>query len=201
MTATEPGTDGCPTADRILDAVQGKASPGVNRAIADHAATCPACFTAWRMAREYVGDASRTAAWPTSTWARVAGIAASVLIAIGIGAPMLMHDAVVPAPVPTVRAVPSGGVRPVTPEGAVLSRDRFVLQWTAGPDGSRYDVRVTDRTLERVAAAQGLDKPEFTVPGDALRSVASGGALLWQVELVQPDGRRTSSSTFSVRVK
>ena len=86
-------------------------------------------------------------------------------------------------------------------EGEALAADRFILRWSPGPEGTRYDVRVTDRRLEHLARAVSLERPEYTVSAAVLAGLEPGSVVLWQVEMVLPDGRRFASRTFATRLE
>ena len=82
-----------------------------------------------------------------------------------------------------------------------LSRETFRLRWTPGPQGSRYQVRVTTEDLRVLATAEDLTVPEYLVEPDRLASLSPGARVLWQVDVVLPSGERASSQTFVARVK
>ena len=48
---------------------------------------------------------------------------------------------------------------------------------------------------------RGLREATLTVPPDALRDVAPGTEVLWQVDVVHADGTRERSATFSVTLR
>ena len=83
----------------------------------------------------------------------------------------------------------------------MLSVREAVLRWSAGPEGARYDVRVTDTALRAIAGAAALSEPEYQVPLESLADLADGDRILWQVETVLPDGSRSTSETFSARIR
>ena len=82
-----------------------------------------------------------------------------------------------------------------------LSRSDFLLRWTAGPSDSRYNVTVTAEDLTPIADATALTEPEFTVPESSLATLTAGEIIIWQVETVTPDGRRTQSLAFLTRIE
>jgi hypothetical protein len=82
-----------------------------------------------------------------------------------------------------------------------LPADAFVLRWTAGIEGARYDILVTDRRLTMIAEASSLSVPEYTVPTENLAEVESGDVVLWQVESHHPDGRKVTSPTFATQLE
>jgi len=83
--------ESCPDAERIWDTVTGVASPADARAVVLHAASCGACATALRLAREIVAgmpSGARNRSAPRAWAPRAALIAASLLIA-AVGAWLL----------------------------------------------------------------------------------------------------------------
>jgi hypothetical protein len=87
---------------------------------------------------------------------------------------------------------------PVSRVTGSLTRDRFLLRWSAGPRESTYVLRLTTADLVPLLVEQDLTRPEFMVPAAALKDVASGAQLLWQVEVQLPNGERIASETFVV---
>ena len=55
--------------------------------------------------------------------------------------------------------------------------------------------------MNHIAGAISLTEPEYQVPVEALSDLANDALVLWQVDIVLADGSRSTSSTFSVRVK
>jgi hypothetical protein len=202
--------DHCPEPATILQAVLGELSVTQNRSVADHAAVCPPCTVAWRLAREYAAEAEfegRTAAeadyvprrtgLPVLRWLPAAAIVAAVTLTMVVLVPWPWKES--PAP-PVLRSLEYETIESLVPDGSTLPTDGFVLRWTPGPDGARYAVRVTDRRLDHLAETASLDRPEFTVPESALAALAPGSLVLWQVEMILPDGRRLASMTFATRL-
>jgi hypothetical protein len=82
-----------------------------------------------------------------------------------------------------------------------LPRDNFVLRWSGGPPGARYDLTVTTSELEPLILVRGLERPEYRIAPDRFVGLASGARVLWRVEARTPDGGTISSSTFAVSVE
>ena len=76
-----------------------------------------------------------------------------------------------PPPGDEFRASPAFVVESLVPADAALPRDAFRLRWTPGPEGSRYQVRVTTEDLQVLATAADLTAPEFV--GRACRAFAA----------------------------
>jgi len=64
-----------------------------------------------------------------------------------------------------------------------------------GPDGTSYDLIVTDGELEILSTVKGLKEPEYTVPKGTIP--ASADELFWRVTARLPDGGSVSSETFT----
>jgi hypothetical protein len=96
------------------------------------------------------------------------------------------------------RSGPVAEIQSLIPETTPLARGELVLRWSAGPQGSIYDVHVTTESFAPVATAEGLDRPEWRVPEEQLAAIAGGTRLLWRVDALLPDGRRAESPTFFV---
>jgi len=194
----------CPTPDAIWAAVHAAAPSREARAIVEHLATCPSCAADWRLAMR--SPERPRAAEPAKAdrpgWMRfpqlvpLAAAAAVLLAMIGLW--------LVPGPEqapPDYRQPERAELESLIADGAVLEISSFALRWSPGPAGSRYAVRVSDRRLRRLAGAEALLEPSYRVPPDALSGLACGDLVLWQVEVVLPDGRRFVSETFTARLK
>jgi hypothetical protein len=192
-----------PSGDDLWAAVRGELGAERRRAIVDHTAACAACAEAWRLAVEMAPEGipavvPRVArARPAFHW--LAPLAAAAAVAVAVGAGLWQWRA--PGSVPAYRGGGAGEVQSLVGDGEALPRDDFRLRWSAGPEGSRYDLRVTTESLEVVADAAGLAETSYVVPPSALSAVPSGGRVLWRVEVAPPDGGRTASRTFVTRVR
>ena len=192
------GTD-CFDAERILDVVLGKRPASERRALADHAAGCAECAAAWRLAREYAKEARLSSAPARTLPWRWIGAAAALLV-LALAAPLVMQR-LSPGGAPALRSVGHEAIESLTPSDRPLPADAFELRWSAGPEGTRYDLRVMETDLEKIAGARALQAAEYTVPAEALAGIEPGTTLLWQVDATFPDGRRISSETFAVRLE
>ena len=79
---------GCPPASRLWDAQQGDVPPEEARRLMDHAASCPSCAQAWRLARELDEGAATETSPQHSVWPRARSIlamAAMALLALAAG--------------------------------------------------------------------------------------------------------------------
>jgi hypothetical protein len=190
----------CPASDRILDAVLGRAPRSAARDLAEHAATCPACAVAWRFARDYAVDSDllpRHAIRPR--WRPLA--AAAALVAIVLVGTLWIGRGVLRGPAESgYRTLPYETIESLIGEGP-LPADAFVLRWTGAGEGVRYDVRVTDTRLTEIIEARSLSLTEYAVPVEVLVGFESGDIVLWQVEVRRPNGSKTVSPTFAVRLE
>lgn len=206
----EGATPDCPTAETIWDAASGALPPSEVGRLGEHAAACRACTAVWReatiLARAAAGGVEVPAprhilparmgiAWPV-----FAALAATLLLAVvavclsQLNPPPAGEGAV-------LREPEARSVRSLLPEAVSIARDEFRLRWTEGKAGARYRVQVTTQDLDLLAEARDLGGPEYLVPVAALRDVASGDTVLWQVEAVEPDGSYVTSPTFLARLR
>lgn len=200
----------CPAVERIWAAAGDELPHGEFRDLVEHAASCPACAAAWRLARDLATEdrpaeapapipEARTE--PVWRWRRFAPVAAAAA-AIALVAVLVAYRAPWrPAPVSPYRTQKAATIRSLIPDDAVLSRRDCALRWSPGPAGATYNVRVTDADLAPLASAVRLDREQFAVPEAALARVASGQRILWQVVAVLPGGREVVSPTFAVRIE
>ena len=203
--STEEGTPHtCVSAERIWMAVRGELS---SREVADivlHTSTCGACAEVWRLAHQVSPDAPQiaprsSAVWK-SPWVLGPGIAAAAVLLVGVildRPPRFSAD----TGQSQYREAGTGEVQPLVPDGATVRRDDLVLRWSPGAAGTRYDVRVMTEDLHPVATSYGLVSPELKIDPSAVSSYSAGTRLLWQVVVIPPDGPRTTSPTFIVKLQ
>ena len=187
-------TDDCPPPERIWHAVRGDLSPAETRTVIGHTAVCASCAEAWRLARSMEPPAEAAPAAPGRGRQRWAAAAAALLLAAGLSWQLLDRG-----PGPIERGEPPE-IESLVPEGASLPRRAFLLEWSPGPEGARYDLLVTTPELEVVVRWRRLEEPRYRVPAAKLRGLGDGAELLWRVEMVLPDGRHVASPAFRVRV-
>lgn len=196
--------DDCPEADHLVLSGRGELNPSDDEAIVLHIADCTACAAAWRIARD-VGPARVPAVHPAArkttlqrTWVRVAAAAAMLLVVSSAGWYLMAPDRENPT---VYREQEDELLRSLLVEDEALPRDRFLLRWSAGPEGTAYDVLVTSERMEPLSRGLGLDRPEFQVSEGELGALEPGSRVLWQVTALLPDGRRIESHTFFVRIE
>jgi hypothetical protein len=188
--------------ERIWLAVSGELPADERRELIERMASDPASAEAWRVAHQ-LWLASQ--GWvepviaPTPTrrwWSPRLAAAAALLIATTVGVVALLNR----PPVDEFRASTAYTVQSLVAADA-LPRGEFRLRWTPGPEGSRYQIRVTTDELRVLATAADLADAELVVAPDALRSLPDGATVFWQVDVSLPTSERIASPTFAVRVR
>jgi hypothetical protein len=189
---------GCPPATDLWSALRGELSPESRRALVDHTSSCGACAEAWRLAADVNRD-------PISTqrpWTRtLAPLAAAAALVLALGSGFWLWRAPGPVEAPGFRGGDAPVIRSLVREDAALPRQNFRLRWSPGPEGSRYDVRVTTDSLQVLAGGPRLAEPSYLVPEGALAPLPKDSKILWRVEAVLPDGERVASPTFVTRLE
>lgn len=193
----------CPPSETLWRSARGELEQGEEDRVLLHLGECSACAAAWRMARdlaEEAADARQAPArrWRSSLWVPLAAAAALIVVVISIGLLSLVDEE---APAPVYRAGESDWLKPDLPSGQALPRDRCLLRWSAGPQGTTYQVRVTTETLDLLARGRRLERAEFLVPASALEGLPPGASILWQVTARLGDGRTVDSETFVSRIE
>jgi hypothetical protein len=194
-----PGPD-CPDPVRLWDATRGDLPPADAQAVILHTVECPSCAEAWRLARELRADVDPRRDVARTQWLGGALPLAAALVAVLLaGGVVLREDRGTVAS--RYRDQDRPGLHAQTDEGRPLPRASFVLRWSSFGEGARYDLRVATSELAVVYRARGLVATNHHVPADALAGLPSGTRLLWQIEASAPDGTRTTSPTFVVRMR
>ncbi|AMY09085.1 hypothetical protein LuPra_02296 [Luteitalea pratensis] len=192
--------------ERIWLAISGELPPEERRALVDQMATTPAYAEAWRVAHEMWRASQGTAAeaadtpvrhYPRRWTAPWVAAAAVLLVGTTIGLVSLREQ----QSVDKFRSSPGYVIESRVPDAGALPREAFRLQWAAGPEGSRYRVRVTTEDLVVLATAADLAAAEFSVAATQLSELPPGTTVLWQVDAYLPDGERVTSRTFVTHVR
>jgi hypothetical protein len=190
------GGQACPEAVALWSSAQADLPRGEDAAVIRHIGECTACGLAWELARELSPvreQPERVRSW-TKGWRSLAAAAAVLLAATAL---FLLVPSDVESPSrPVYRDGATAWLSSELPEDQPLPRDGTVLRWTAGPDGTTYDVGVTSESLQPLARAWRLDKPEFRLDPDDLVAIEAGGRVLWRVTAHLPDGDTVVSMTF-----
>jgi hypothetical protein len=199
-----PGS--CPSDDELWASASGELNPAANEAVILHLARCSECSSIWRLAREMLpadhlsqpSVVSIENRRRSQRWLRVLlpAAAAAILIGVGLSTGLFLRND--PASPPVYRQQDSDATILASPETRTLPRDSCRLRWSAGPDGTRYDVIVTDGELEILATVKGLGQPEYALPEEKIPNFTR--ELFWRVTAHLPDGRKLSSETFTTRI-
>jgi len=192
--------DDCPPADAIWRARSGDLDATARRVLIDHTAACAECAEAWRVAGDLGAGEGLAAARPDPrAWLRTAGLAAALLLALGLvvwrqsrGRLQGMDE---------YRDGAALAIRTLTPEDRPQPRSGLSLRWTPGPAGTTYDVSLTTEELLPVARARDLAEPRFDVPAAATGRLPAGATLVWRVVARLPDGSLVTSPAFVVRLE
>ncbi len=195
----------CPPPDRLWATAVGESTAEERREVIAHMATCGSCAAAFRLARGLVQEEASTQAPPEpirlvrEPWVRWSvGLAAAAALVATLTPLGWWHQT------PQYRGDRDGEIRSLIRDGAEgtpLPREKAELRWTAGPPGSRYEVRVLTRDGQEVAVESGLERPQYTIPPSALSRLPPGTLLYWQAKMLSPDGVSTQSKTFSIRLE
>jgi hypothetical protein len=191
-----PSAGDCPAPESIWAAAVGDADVATVHRVVEHTATCAACAEDWRLARGVAESGGIRAAAGPVLGAHFVPLAVAACLVIAAGAGIYLARG--PVAERDFGAVSVGRfeIRPSIPEGATLPREGFVLRWSAGPEGTEYDLRVVDEDGNAIAVEPGLDRSEYQVPARALRELPAGAKILWRVEASLPGGTRSTSPTF-----
>jgi hypothetical protein len=202
------GREACPAAETLAAAAAGELADDARETVLEHVARCGDCaeelralasLTPWAQAAAAALEPARAGTdAPPPLWGRrwPVWVAAAV---VALGLPLAWWAQRTPAP-HSMRAQPSPAIRSLLPESAALPRARSLLRWTEVAPGARYSVRVLSKDLRPLAGAEGLERPEYLVPAEALQSVPPGGEIVWSVEARSRDGLRVASPTFINRL-
>jgi hypothetical protein len=192
----------CPGAETIWDAVHSRLSADETSGVVDHIAVCPSCAADWRIAmrsdqRDVAG--SVVAMKPRRTTLRWTALAAAATVIMAALLVTVFRDR--DPGVPVYRTGDEARIESLIPEDHVLSREAATLRWSPAGKDALYSVEVGTLELVPLASAHDLKATEFTVPSEALRSVAAGESIVWQVEASLPDGRHVASEAFITRIE
>lgn len=193
----------CPSDEELWASASGELSQAANETVILHLAQCSECSSIWRLGREILPEDHLSGASVvsiedrrrSSLWRRVLlpAAAAAVLIGVGLSTGLFLKND--PTSTPVFRNQGNDYKILPSPEAKSLPRSACNLRWSSGPDGTRYDLIVTDGELEILSTVKGLNEPEYTVPQGQIP--ASTEELLWRVTAHLPDGGSVSSETFT----
>jgi hypothetical protein len=190
----------CPSPETLWLSGRDELDSAENEEVVLHMAECTACASAWKLARELAPAAEVTPfrvapRKPTRTrWSRLAA-AAVIVMAVSASAVLFWPPERDDAPV--YREQNEYRLDSVMAEETPLAREQFTLSWSPGPEGTIYEVLITDERLETLHRAYSLDQPRYQVPEAALARLKSGERVFWQVIAQLPDGRWVVSDSYS----
>ena len=202
----ETAPEGCPDTETLWASAAGELDSAADEALILHLARCPQCSSVWRLARE-MGAAGGV---DDGTVVSIEGVrrskfskrrvvlafAAAVLIGVGLSTVMYDHRDVVGPPV--YREQREDFSVSDSSEIPVMSRTDCRLRWKAGPDGSTYDLVVTDENLDVLVSIKNLSDPEYRIDPEDL---PPSGEIFWRVTVHSPDGEVRSSETLTTRIE
>lgn len=194
---------GCPDPERIWEAVHANLAPSAARELVGHVAACPSCAADWRIAMRSDrrsaarGLPSRRAVSP-ARFALLAAAASILLAALLVTATRFGDPA---GAMPVYRAGDGSTIESLLPGDLALPRGQALLRWSPLGEDALYSVEVGTLDLVPLASAHDLTESKFLIPPAALKSVADGESIVWQVEASLPDGRRIASDAFVTRVE
>ncbi len=189
-------SDGCADAEAIWRAARGEAESAEVERLLDHAASCPRCAEAWRLAKLLAPE-------PAAVPARSSRV--PVLLAL---AAVLVIAAVLVLPTrpwqQTAEDAWRGDIESIGTEiadMAIVPRDAVVLTWTPGAEQARYTLTMSTSDGAFGSTIDGLEEPRYEIPREDLAAVAPDAVLYWRVTATLPDGSERASPTFRVVVK
>ena len=190
--------ESCPAPSDLWSAARGELAVETRRTLVDHTSVCGACAESWRLAMEVSRDLSPG----QRPWQRsFAPLAAAAALVLALAGGIWLMQRPGPVEPPAFRGGEAFAIRSLVREDEALPRRAFRLRWSPGPEGSRYDVRVTTESLQVLAGGQRLAEPSFLVPESALAPLPKDSRILWRVEASLPDGERVASPTFVTRLE
>jgi len=204
--AWEVGPKECPGHEMLWDSAAELLNHVDDEAVLLHLAQCPQCSSIWRMAREMMSREETTTetvvGFPGFKWMKaspkraVMAIAATVVIGVGLGAGLFLNRGN-PAP-PVYREQRDEDGIAVLGGTAEMPRTACLFRWTPGPEGTLYDLVITDEKLNVLLSVKGLGESEYLLPEEDLPPATR--EVFWRVTAHLPNGVVTSSKTFGTRI-
>ena len=133
----------CPAPEQIWYAKRGELGAEERQHLIDHVSGCPVCAEAWRIAHE-LQESARSGKSGQRNYRRHLRWAAAILICVGLVLVLGRLSDV--GQEHALRNAPESEIQSLIPAGTSLQRAHFLLRWTPGLEGSRYDLTVTTRT-------------------------------------------------------
>jgi len=193
-----PAAGDCSADEQIWAASRGELSGERAETMLEHARKCPACAESWKMARALGSEMAAAAARPSTATLRRSwvGLAAAAVIVLALAWIATRFTFRPPVPVDEFRDLSGPGLRSEIDEAVPLPRERFVLRWSGGAEGTVYTLEVANEQLDVLHRAVEITATEYRVPPESLADVEAGATLLWRIDAVLPDASRVSSAVF-----
>jgi hypothetical protein len=183
-----------PAPEVLAALVRREGSEEARLATLDHVMSCAACRRDFDLLRavERAGVESGAArAGSRRSWLMPAALAASVLLAVGVGRTVLRSSAD-----ETTRGDGHGAVVLVQPGREARAGDALIFSWRGVPGVSRYEIELIDAGGGVVASAATTDT---TVSSEATRALPPGD-YRWWVRATTPDARSLRSVIRPLRL-
>jgi hypothetical protein len=180
-----------PSPEAIADLVNRTGAEAERLATLDHVMSCAECrrdFDLLRTVERVAGGASRPVARPS--WVLPSALAATLLVAIGIGRTMLTSDDDV------TRGNEGASVVLVAPGAEVPAGAPLVFTWRKVPDATRYEIELLDVGGNVAASAATTD----TTASPASAPGLPPGEYRWWVRATTADARSLRSSLRPLRL-
>jgi hypothetical protein len=184
-----------PAPEVLAELVRREGSEEARLATLDHVMRCAECRRELDLLRsvEHAGVESGAAgrAGGRRSWLMPAALAASVLLAVGVGRTLLSS-----AGDDTTRGDVHGVLVLVQPGREAMAGDALTFAWRAVPGASRYELELLDAGGGVLASAATTDT---TVSPAAARSLPPGD-YRWWVRATTPDARSLRSALRPLRL-
>ena len=181
-----------PSPEALAELVRREGSEEARLITLDHVMSCADCRRDFDLLRsvERAGDESRGAGGRRA-WLVPAALAASVLLAVGVGRTVLRS-----AGDDTTRGDGHGAVVLVQPGREARAGDPVTFAWHAVPGASRYELELLDAGGGVLASAATTDTAVFPAATRALPP----GDYRWWVRATTPDARALRSVLRPLRL-
>jgi hypothetical protein len=192
--AGRPG-DGTHPAPEALAALARRAGPETDRlATLDHVMSCPQCRRDFDLLRT-VGRAGADAGVASHgalrrSWFMPAAVAASLLLAVGLGRQLLRH------PDETTRGGPAAAVVLIEPGPELAAGQPVTFAWQAVAGAGRYELELLDSSGAVAASAATVDTSASPPTAQALPP----GEYHWWVRALLADSRTIRSPLRPLRL-
>ncbi|MBA2459786.1 MAG: hypothetical protein H0V43_12645 [Gemmatimonadales bacterium] len=177
----------CPTPEALQALVRREGVEEQRLRTLDHTMSCAACradFDLLRTVERAGSELAGTGRSARRTWLLPAALAASLLLAVGIG-----RIALAPDSDDVVRSGPTAGaVQLLAPAGEATAGDSLLFSWRPTPGATRYRLEVLNASGDVLVEAETSDT---MFASEAVRRLAPGDYQWWVTALGSPDPRRS----------